>query len=275
MQVFRINFRGLRALGISLSLHERVKYSLNRKYVFALAFIPAQIFNFWRGVLANEYKIENMSITKFKSLLLICAPSLQELEIKKIAAEYGIDSKNTLDYFEIFPEKKQISIDKIRELKGHIYQKPIKSKVKFVAVKDADLLTLEAQNALLKLLEEPPAHAVIVLATGSGQKLLPTIRSRTVEIDIRTQKKHLSKIFEFEGANFDESITSLSEIENSKAWLNEQIESNYQRLLFQINKNDPKGISETAKRIEDLCYCKKLIEANVGAKFVLFNLLLS
>ena len=215
-----------------------------------------------------------MPFLKFNSLLLVCSRLQQDQEIKNLADKYKIGSKNALDYFEISPQKKQISIDQIRELKGHIYQKPIKSKIKFVVVKDADMLTMEAQNALLRLLEEPPSHAVIVLATQRKQKLLPTIRSRTVEINVSLKKKSLPKNFEFSGNNFDEAITILSQIEDPKTWIDQQIEKFYQRLLAEVNKNNPDEIEAISKRIEALSYSKKLIEANVNAKFALFNLAL-
>ena len=215
-----------------------------------------------------------MPFSKFNSLLLVCSRLKQDQGIKNLADKYKIDSKNALDYFEISPQKKQISIEQIRELKRHIYQKPIRAKVKFVAVKDADLLTMEAQNALLKLLEEPPSHAVIVLATERKQKLLPTVRSRTVEINVSLKKKRLPKNFESQGNNFDEAITILSQIEDPKAWIDQQIENFYQKLLFEVSKNNPDEIKAISKRIEDLSYSKKLIEANVNAKFALFNLAL-
>ena len=199
---------------------------------------------------------------------------MQDQEIKNLARDYQIDSKNALDYFEITPQKKQISIDQIRELKGHIYQKPMKAKVKFVAVKDADLLTIEAQNALLKLLEEPPSHAVIVLATQRKQKLLPTIRSRAVEINASFQKKRLSKNIESKDSNFDEAITALSQVQNPKEWIDWQIENYYQTLLSAVSKNNPDKIAAVLGKIENLSYSKKLIEANVNSKFVLFNLAL-
>lgn len=216
-----------------------------------------------------------MPFLKFNSLLLVCSHLQLDQEIKNLARDYEIDSKNALDYFEISPQKKEISIAQIRELKGHIYQKPIKAKVKFVAVKNADLLSMEAQNALLKLLEEPPSHAIIVLATERKQKLLPTVRSRTVEINVRFKKKHLSNNLEFSGNNFDEAITILSQIEDPKAWIDWQIENFYQRLITEVGKNNRDEIEAISKRIENLSYSKKLIEANVNAKFVLFNLALS
>lgn len=216
-----------------------------------------------------------LKFIKFKSILLVASRLQQDQEIKNLARDYQIDSKNVLDYFEVTPQKKQISIDQIREIKRHIWQKPAKAKVKFVVVKDADMLTQEAQNALLKLLEEPPSHAVIVLSTQRKQQLLPTIRSRTVEINASFQKKRLSGNIELPDSNFDETIAALSKIENPKEWIDRQIENYYQMLLSAVNKNNLGKITAVVARIENLSYSKKLIEANVNAKFVLFNLALS
>ena len=225
--------------------------------------------------IANQKdKIINMLFLKFKSILLVASRTQQGQEIKNLAEKYQIDSKNALDYFEISPQKKQISIDQIREIKRHIYQKPVKAKVKFVVVKDADMLTTEAQNALLKLLEEPPSHAVIVLATQRKQKLLPTIRSRTVEINTNPQKKHSSGNIEFPDRDFDKALAVLSQVESPMKWVDLQIENYYQMLLTAVDKNNKDEIAAVLAKIENLSYSKKLIEANVNAKFVLFNLAL-
>jgi DNA polymerase III delta prime subunit len=71
-----------------------------------------------------------------------------------------------------------IGIDDIKQLQRAIFLKPIKSKTKAVIIEDAQLLTIEAQNALLKVLEEPPSHTIIILITTTKEALLPTIRSR-------------------------------------------------------------------------------------------------
>ena len=215
-----------------------------------------------------------MPFLKIKSILLVTSHLQQNQEIKNLADKFQIDSKNALDYFEITPQKKQISIDQIREIKRHIWQKPAKAKVKFVVVKDADMLTPEAQNALLKLLEEPPSHAVIVLSTERKQKLLPTIRSRTVEINIRSKRKQLAPSTEFPIDNFKEALTVLSQIESPKEWIDRQIENYYQMLLAAVDKNNKDEIAAISERIENLSYSKKLIEANVNPKFALFNLAL-
>ena len=69
-------------------------------------------------------------------------------------------------------------IDDIRELKEGIRFIPTKSKYKVFIIDEAHQLTKEASNALLKILEEPPSHAIFILATTEVHKMIPTIISR-------------------------------------------------------------------------------------------------
>lgn len=74
--------------------------------------------------------------------------------------------------------KKSLGIETVKTLQKTIYLTPVQGKKKLLVIRDANLLTTEAQNALLKFLEEPPAHMIILLVTESLQSLLPTIQSR-------------------------------------------------------------------------------------------------
>ena len=76
-------------------------------------------------------------------------------------------------------------IDEIRELKDGIRFVPTKSKYKVFIIDESHQLTKEAVNALLKTLEEPPAHAIFVLATTEIHKMIPTIISRCQRFDFR------------------------------------------------------------------------------------------
>ncbi len=69
-------------------------------------------------------------------------------------------------------------IDDIRELKDAVHTVPYESKYKVYIIDEVHMLTKEAFNALLKTLEEPPAHVVFILATTEEEKLLDTILSR-------------------------------------------------------------------------------------------------
>jgi DNA polymerase-3 subunit delta' len=87
-----------------------------------------------------------------------------------------------------------ISVDDIREqLNGDVMIKPYSSPYKIYIIPEADLMTPQAQNALLKTLEEPPEYAVIFLLTENADSLLPTIRSRCVMLKLRNIKDKLVK----------------------------------------------------------------------------------
>lgn len=74
--------------------------------------------------------------------------------------------------------KKEIGIDQARDLKRFVQLHAIAAPRKMALIDDADRLSLPAQNALLKTLEEPPGHSLIVLVTAAPGGLLPTVRSR-------------------------------------------------------------------------------------------------
>lgn len=92
------------------------------------------------------------------------------------------DALSNPDYMEIHEEKNIIKIEKIRTLENDIAKKPIVSSRKVYVISDAKYLTEEAQNCLLKTLEEPPSYTNIVLVTSNENKLLTTIQSRCVKI---------------------------------------------------------------------------------------------
>lgn len=73
-------------------------------------------------------------------------------------------------------------IEEIRQLKAGIALAPISAAYKVYIIDEVHMLTTDAFNALLKTLEEPPAHAVFILATTDPQKVLPTIKSRCMEL---------------------------------------------------------------------------------------------
>lgn len=79
-----------------------------------------------------------------------------------------------------------IGVEDVREqLVGDIQIRPYNGKYKIYIVADADKMTAQAQNAILKTIEEPPQYAVIILLTVNSQALLDTIRSRCVLIDLK------------------------------------------------------------------------------------------
>lgn len=104
-------------------------------------------------------------------------------------------NSNQPDIIKVTHEKPNtISIDDIREqVNGDIGIKPYSSKYKIYIIADADMMTVQAQNAILKTIEEPPEYAVIMLLTENAETLLPTIRSRCVMLKLRNTRDQLVK----------------------------------------------------------------------------------
>src|SRR5205809_5962805 len=76
-------------------------------------------------------------------------------------------------------------IDSIRELREKVMMPPTTGKYKVYILDEAHMLTVEAFNALLKTLEEPPPHAIFVMATTDVHKMLPTVLSRCQRFDFK------------------------------------------------------------------------------------------
>ncbi len=76
-------------------------------------------------------------------------------------------------------------IDEIRDLRDGVNLAPVSGRMKVYIIDEVHMLTTEAFNALLKMLEEPPEHVVFVLATTEKHKVLPTIISRCQSFDFR------------------------------------------------------------------------------------------
>ncbi|MBI5399919.1 DNA polymerase III subunit gamma/tau [Candidatus Saganbacteria bacterium] len=105
-------------------------------------------------------------------------------------------------------------IDEIRELRERVRYVPIEGRYKVYIIDEVHMLTSEAFNALLKTLEEPPAHTIFILATTELQKVPATISSRCQRLDFTRIKlaeieEHLKKIAAAEGFTIDAKAINL------------------------------------------------------------------
>lgn len=126
------------------------------------------------------------------------------------------DDSQHMDIIEIDAASNR-RIDEIRELREKIYVAPTSVKYKVYIIDEVHMLTKEAFNALLKTLEEPPAHAVFILATTDAHKLPDTIVSRTQRftfkpVDTAKVTAHLADIAKQEKIKISpEALTLLAE----------------------------------------------------------------
>lgn len=146
-----------------------------------------------------------------------------------------LENNNNPDFILIQPEDDKIKIEQIRNLQSKILEKPIISNRKVYIIKEADTMTQEAANCLLKTLEEPPEYITIILIGTNESMFLNTIRSRCTKIlfnkiDDDTLKEFLEKNYGFKNITnnmlkvFDGSIAKAISI-NEKAEMYEEIES--------------------------------------------------
>lgn len=125
----------------------------------------------------------------------------------------AVDAQNSLDVIEIDAASNR-GIDEIRNLKDSIRTSPASGAYKVYIIDEAHMLTGAAFNALLKTLEEPPKHAVIIMATTEFEKLPPTITSRAQRFVFKKQPKavimeKLSTIAKAENINIDPAALEL------------------------------------------------------------------
>lgn len=134
-------------------------------------------------------KSENYKYAKkFAKMILCLSEEGKSCEYCKSCLSFEDD--NHPDYFEINKEKTEsIKIDEIREMQTKIIEKPITSLKKVYVINNAENMTKEAQNSLLKTLEEPPEFVTIILVVNNENSILTTIKSRCSKVLFTEENK--------------------------------------------------------------------------------------
>lgn len=118
------------------------------------------------------------------------------------AKNYAFDFclKNKIDTLDInlIESEKAVGIAQVRDFQKRIFLKPYKSDQKAVILEASNGLTLESQNALLKVLEEPPKNTIIILLVESDESVLPTILSRCKIISLDKDNVQQKDLAEYE-----------------------------------------------------------------------------
>jgi DNA polymerase III delta prime subunit len=180
-----------------------------------------------------------------------------------------------------------IGIDQIKQLQKTLYLKPMNGTKKAIIISDAHLLTTEAQNALLKVLEEPPEHTLFLLLAENKETLLPTILSRCLIIEINVP----GVVVGTDRTDYEQVIQLLSSITISDALkLAESLSKNktdnllwLAKMIFVLRE---KMIAEVHQSSGQLDRYKNLIVSmqktytllnttNVNTRFAMENLLLT
>jgi len=141
--------------------------------------------------------IGKRTVAKAFSHMLLCVKPTENGPCNKcIPCRLWKEGSNP-DYYQIETVRDNILIDEIRSMQSNIIVKPLYSGRKVVLIADAEKMTVQAQNCLLKVLEEPPLYAVIILTSSNYEALLSTIRSRVTRFNLsRYTRDEMKKIIE-------------------------------------------------------------------------------
>ena len=160
--------------------------------------------------------------------------------ICKSCIEFSSD--NNPDFIFIEPEETKIKIDQIRNMQTKVAEKPIISQNKIYIIDNADTMTNEAQNCLLKTLEEPPEYVTIILIGKTEENFLTTIRSRCTKIHFDTISNDKLKAYLLNrNIDISEDLLEMADGSIKKALeISENKESYYsiQNIMNNIDKCD-------------------------------------
>ena len=190
------------------------------------------------------------------------------------------NSGNNPDYLEIYPDGNSIKIAQIRQMQEKVYQKPIVSNKKVFIIDQSEKMTEEAQNSLLKTLEEPPEYMVIILITSNENKLLNTVKSRCIRINFAGLSKQ--EITEYANKKQINILSSnILEMCNGSIGKLEKINENieeYNLLEKATNKltnNELKNLVELLNSFSVLYESKEIIQDMLDYMIVLLYLHIS
>lgn len=144
-------------------------------------------------ILSGEEGVGKMTVARAFARALLCESKAED-SCGKCHSCVRFDTGNHPDIVYVQHQKNGIGVDDVREqMVDDIQIKPYDGGYKIYIIDEAELMTLAAQNAILKTIEEPPAYAVIMLLTTNEEAFLPTILSRCITLKLKPLEDKLVK----------------------------------------------------------------------------------
>lgn len=190
-----------------------------------------------------------------------------------------ISQKEKVDVFDLeIAEFEGLGIEDIRKIQEKIFLKPFRGEKKSLIIVISGNATTEAQNAMLKLLEEPPKSSLIFIVINNYLSLLPTILSRAKVIElteeIKTTGESLSEFLEMQkDGNALYLAEKIAKDKSAILWLEDLILSLREKMIENLdNKNEANRIRRHIHKIELGHYDLK--NTNANPRLILENLFL-
>jgi len=193
---------------------------------------------------------------------IIVSPNKKERdeELRRILQQSQITSNNP-DLFVLDEEK--IGIAQIKQLIKHLSTKPFGKTAKSAVIFEGSNISPDAQNALLKILEEPPEESVILIGADSETRLLPTILSRCKIINLASHLSGGSVNFDLDeliNKSIGERFEIVEKASDKEKLLNDLVESYREKVL---------NGERTGVFLEELLQAQIWKESNVNIRTIL------
>lgn len=182
------------------------------------------------------------------------------------------------DFVQIEPEDgKTIKIDQVRFLQQKVQEKPVTSSKKVYLISQAETMTREAANSLLKTLEEPPEYVVIILTTSNESKILTTIKSRCMKLNFEPiPEEQIINYLRQNGLDADITTNMLKHCEGSigRALKINELKEQYLQIEQLVNMLEKSNITQIWKKAEVLYSAKEnVIDILNYMEIVIYNLI--
>lgn len=154
----------------------------------------------------------------------------------------------------------KLGINEAKKIKEHFSLKPYAAEGRIVVLEDASEMTLEAQNALLKTIEELPPEAIFIFGTTSDANLLPTIISRCqiVKLNFATKQGEKSGLFKYEqdlqqllGSDIPSRFQYIEKLQEKEEFLHYMVHYFREQLHHSESRQTLKGFLEKLLRSEE------------------------
>jgi DNA polymerase-3 subunit delta' len=205
-------------------------------------------------------------MSEFKIPLLIHTVT-EEIVLSFIPFENPHNHPDVIWYNE---SQEPLTIDRSRFLAKEVLTKPYIAEYRVFILKNMELATIEAQQAMLKLLEEPPAHIQFILTTQYPSMILPTILSR-VKLEMGEQvkndemKKHATQLREFQFSSLAERLNWAAKPELQE----NPVGTVLQLLSEQIMLLEEKPSLEISQKLRAIEQCLEFLRAKTNTKLCL------
>lgn len=174
-----------------------------------------------------------------------------------------------------FTADSKLGIAEARNIKNHFSLKPYSAKGRIVVLEDASVMTIEAQNALLKTLEELPKDALFILGASSDANLLPTVLSRCKVINLAGVKYNNNNDYNnyietMLGASTEERFDFIANLKEKEEFLSALV-AYFRDWLIQ---NQGQNLNERIKFVQELLQAEEWAKRNVNIRAILEYLML-